>query len=603
MARAKITIAAELHKLRRAVAKAQSNSDSAEFFDAWRSVLRLYKRVNKNRAQPEPGDGETTYRELWKLAGEALLVLGGQAEPTLDTLDRYDHRRYGPMLGVSDEGSAAMAVRTGALASPKCAVLKKIMPLTVGVAHDAERLGAIGEVVVGPKEFATIRLGCMGRILTTTNVGTQVNLRNYQDPPVLRIGFQRGGVSLPSLIKQLAGMFEPFWKTPSGRSRTQKVLVQFHQRVQKASRLKLLKQLLAAVASGTFCSPKRHKLGLLVQLRSKPRVKQARDAIELARQCKLDAVAIAGATVPVPGEVRSLPGLLNHFEPAELAGLLGYGGARKVRLVTSQRLDPQTTARHVWQGLMVARNMGLELGKYGLAPLTFEEQHEVIARIQTWVHDWCAAPVCYIDYPIVTKDDVYHGDRLAKGVELWLRMVRKLGVRVVLIDTAKKSENRHLLKNDRRDERGILTLDQIRSLDAIAQELGVKTLWAGGISVAQAFEFGQLQVFGLYVTSAAASLRPLQGRSRLDPGLAAEREPDPKAVARVKLFIEAGFLLSALRKRDRSDEWRELAKAAEALKQTLADGQSADREKRQRERDLHRRTAAAWKIHFGAGKS
>src|SRR5262245_66393271 len=91
------------------------------------------------------------------------------------------------MLGVSDEGSATAAIRHGALASPKCAALKQCTPLTVGVAHDAERLGAVGEVVVGPDEFAAIRLACRGRLLTTTNVGTRANVRNFLAPPEVRI--------------------------------------------------------------------------------------------------------------------------------------------------------------------------------------------------------------------------------------------------------------------------------------------------------------------------------------------------------------------------------------------------------------------------------
>ena len=62
--------------------------------------------------------------------------------------------------------------------------------------------------------------------------------------------------------------------------------------------------------------------------------------------------------------------------------------------------------------------MGLELGKYGLVPLTFEDQKEVIARIQYWFPYWCAAPVFYVDYPLVTAKDVFHGPRLGAGIRL-----------------------------------------------------------------------------------------------------------------------------------------------------------------------------------------
>ena len=109
--------------------------------------------------------------------------LGGEVEPPLHTLADYDSDRYGPMLGVSDEGSATAAIRRGALAAPKCAALAERTPLTIGIAHDAERLGAVGEVAVGPDEFATIRLACRGRVLTTTNVGSRVNVRLFLDSP------------------------------------------------------------------------------------------------------------------------------------------------------------------------------------------------------------------------------------------------------------------------------------------------------------------------------------------------------------------------------------------------------------------------------------
>src|SRR5262249_1753489 len=152
-----------------------------------------------------------------------------------------------------------------------------------------------------------------------------------------------------------------------------------------------------------------------------------------------------------------------------------------VQLRSRNRVDPQTTARHVWTGLTVARNMGLELGKYGLAPLSFEDQKEVVARIQYWFPHWCAAPVYYIDYPLVTAKGVYHGPSLGDGIHRWLEMVAKLGVRVVLIDTAKKSEGRHLLRDSAEDTRGFLTADEIKELNAFAADLEVNTLWAGGI--------------------------------------------------------------------------------------------------------------------------
>ena len=60
-----------------------------------------------------------------------------------------------PFLGVSDEGSAGAEIWNAAFESPKvCALLKsdRRTPLIVGIAVDAERLGGIGELAVGPEE-------------------------------------------------------------------------------------------------------------------------------------------------------------------------------------------------------------------------------------------------------------------------------------------------------------------------------------------------------------------------------------------------------------------------------------------------------------------
>src|SRR5262249_21776154 len=134
---------------------------------------------------------------------------------------------------------------------------------------------------------------------------------------------------------------------------------------------------------------------------------------------------------------------------------------------------------------------------------------------------------------------------LGDGIRLWLKMVANLRnpVRVVLIDTAKKSEGRHLLRDSAADTRGFLTADEIKELNAFAADLGVRTLWAGGISLPQAYTFGKLGVFGVYVTSAAASLKPLSRQARRDPFLTSLREPQREAVTRVKFLIEVGFLV------------------------------------------------------------
>ncbi|MGE5193941.1 MAG: hypothetical protein ACM3U2_15715 [Deltaproteobacteria bacterium] len=592
------SLARELKSLGRSIDEAAGGRDARGYFAAWRRVLWLFREENRHRTDPEPRSGEPEYKKLWELAGQALIELGGQAEPSLATVDQYDHLIYGPMLGVSDEGSAAAAIRKGALASPKCSHLRPPAPLTVGVAHDAERLGAIGEVVVGPQEYRDIRLACLGRILSTTNVGTRVNLRNFSDPPVVKIKSEGSAANIAAARHKLQKLFEPFWKTPSGRPRHLTVLLQFDEVGTPHEREVVFKKVAAAVASGAFCDPRVHRLGLAAVVHGEGRLEQARAAVALARRCGLDEIALDGRPLPVSGDVISLSGLLALFEPAELESLLRHAADNRVHVMAKQRVDPQTTARHVWASLMVARNMGMDLGKYGLLPLTFEQQKEVIARIQYWITDWCAAPVCYIDYPLVTMQKVYYGQTLPAGIKQWLDMVRDLRVRVVLIDTANKALGRHLLKELPDDVRGILSLDEIRDVDAHARKLKIKTLWAGGISVPQAWLFGRLGVFGVYVTTAAAALRPLSRRAQRDPGLAAEREPQPEAVARVKLLLEAGFLAGQFEKRGMRTEAEQLGAAARDLLALLEKPGAKQKEKERQEKVLHELATTAWGSHF-----
>src|SRR5262245_35086137 len=117
------TITERLDGLLREIDRAAAAHDAAGSAAGWRAVLDYFAQVSGERADPEPGPREAEYDCLWKAAAQALAALGGQAEPALQTLADYDHRRYGPLLGVSDEGSATAAIRRGALAAPKCAAL------------------------------------------------------------------------------------------------------------------------------------------------------------------------------------------------------------------------------------------------------------------------------------------------------------------------------------------------------------------------------------------------------------------------------------------------------------------------------------------------
>jgi len=165
----------------------------------------------------------------------------------------------------------------------------------------------------------------------------------------------------------------------------------------------------------------------------------------------------------------------------------------------------------------------LALGKYGLFPLTLEEADTVMGLVQSWFPDWSAAPVCYVDLPVVCRDAIYTETEIEPGMKRWLEVAAKNRVPVVLFDTAEKARGRRLMKDAADDKVGILTERQIHGIDCYARKLGIKALWAGGISLSQVLAFGRLKVFGIYVTSAAAVPRPLDASARTDPSLAAAR--------------------------------------------------------------------------------
>jgi hypothetical protein len=169
-------------------------------------------------------------------------------------------------------------------------------------------------------------------------------------------------------------------------------------------------------------------------------------------------------------------------------------------------------------------------------------------------------------------------------------MVGRNGVRVVLIDTVEKSLGLHLLKTGPRDSHGILTQVQVRMLDAVARKSNVRALWAGGITPAQAFEFGRLGVFGIYVTSAVAAAIPVTREHEDDPGLANERLPTRAGVSRVKLLLEAGFLSARLAGSAMSARLDELAAKVIGVPQVNAAAES----------ELRDASVEAWRQYAGA---
>ena len=524
------------------------SEDNRKYFDTLRATFRLFEdvvqRVNKLGKEIEGEDGE----QLRTLVGNAIMSLGGVADPSSISLRDYNHALYGPFLGVSDEGSAVHNIRRAALTSPKVKALGHATPIQVGVAHDAERLAAVGEVAVGPEEYRDIILGGQGSILTTTNVGTRLNLRYYKMRPIVRIPKGDTGDAIRVGLRKIKELVDPFMHAPGGKPRLLTILAYFDRKTPFTKRLAILKDLNEAMAKGEFCNPKWHKLALLADVAWGQRgLRIAKATVDLAREAGILEVALQGEVRWEAENKISMPGLLNYFRPQHLSDLLDYARRNKVKVSPKNLVDPDTVARNVWASLQSARGMGLHLGKYGLFPLTLEESGEIMGLIQRWFSNWAAAPAFYIDFPHLSESAVYTEGDIVRATKRWLSIVSRHKIPIVLLDTADKDRGRKLLKNGPSDRVGIFTLGQITDIDRYASKRGIRCLWAGGVTLLQAFELGKLRLFGIYVTTSAAKIRPVSKRYARDPMLAAEREPTFHGVYRTKLILEAGFLVTRLR--------------------------------------------------------
>jgi hypothetical protein len=492
-------------------------------------------------------------RRLAERARRAFLHLGGDPSRSTASLKHYDHARYGPFLGVSDEGSAAGAIRDAALASPKIRALPKAAPrtpLVVGVAVDAERLGGIGEVNVGAEEYADIWLDCVDRVLVTTNVGTRVNMRVYRREPLVIVKSD-SAKAIASAKDEISKAFQPFVETPDRKPRPLTVFVDVPNYVKMTAARKraLLEELAAFVASGKAAGKGRKKapdgqaLGLATWVKFGPPGRdQAKAAIALAAKVGIKVVLIDGVKQKEADRAVSLAGLLDYFRPGLVAQILREGKKHDVLVRPGNLPDTDTIARSTWVGLTTARTNGANLGKYGCFPLTLDETDRVVQQIQGWLKDWSAAPVFFVDQGLIRDGAVDVGHDLARGVDFWLRTVAKHGVKVVLIDTIDKATGKRLLRKDRKDATGFLALSEIERIETLARELEIKVLWAGGLGLRDAFAMGKLGVFGIYVTSAAATTIPVAGTAVRDPSLAGLKEPSKEAVLRTKILLEAGFL-------------------------------------------------------------
>jgi hypothetical protein len=128
----------------------------------------------------------------------------------------YDSTLLGPILAVSDEGSAGSAIIDAAYGSAKAAALPSLDPLTLGVLLDGERMTSAGEVPIGPDEYAALLAVARGRVLCTTNVGVRVNTRLARLLPEFAAS---GFLGDAGRYEEVFKTFLPFMRTPDNRPR------------------------------------------------------------------------------------------------------------------------------------------------------------------------------------------------------------------------------------------------------------------------------------------------------------------------------------------------------------------------------------------------
>ncbi|MBF0410968.1 MAG: hypothetical protein HQM10_26730 [Candidatus Riflebacteria bacterium] len=469
------------------------------------------------------------------------------------SLKDYDSERFGPFFGISDDGSSAKDIVRAAFSSPKAKALKNHTPQELGIDLDAERLVAIGEVVAGPDELQTIRQECSGKILNSMNVGSRVNQRYFKTiPPLFIPGLNKTAMqSLRASLWSLKKLIQPFLN--SKVSRTILVEFKFQDQVEE-DRIFVLNGLKEWMKEN---SP-HLSLGLLVNIDERvtknmrlTRKNTAKKGMDLAKKAEIKEVAITGMPRLASAERVSMPGMLQYFCAQDFVMLFDYANSKGIKTLRPfNYVDTETIARHIWQGLNSAKIFGLELGKYGLYPLTFNESSHVVEQIQQWFKDWTPAPVFYVDVESIGDKVVYTKNKSIRnpmkrsqkqGACDWLKMVGKLGTKVVLIDTVEKAKKMRILKNSDDDEDGIFQIEDVKEINSVGKEFGIKILWAGGITREQAYHFGKAQVFGIFVTSAVSIEIPVRDETR-DIALTQRKKPNFSEILKAQCALDAGFL-------------------------------------------------------------
>jgi hypothetical protein len=452
----------------------------------------------------------------------------------------YDSDQYGPLFAVSDEGSAGPVVLDAALASAKAAAGASSC-FRLGVILDGERMTSAGEVPIGPPEYAALSSAAAGQLLLTTNVGTRINVRLTGQLP-----------EFPALEKSaeaVTAAFEPFLDTPDRRPRPLTVRLQVDPGAGCTGLAALVGKLDEARSRGEIGPANTHQLSVLVSFKEEittdAQLEQIEAIIATTAHLGVPEVAIDGVQLSYARRRWGAQGLLNVLSIPASNRLLKFATARAVRLRPRYQIDVDSAARTIWTGLEAARVNGFNAGKYGLLPLTLEEQGQVIELITRWTKGWTAIPAFYVDTPLVTATEVFDVAQCEVAARRWLKVARGAGATTVLFDAPDRVNPRKLVQSSD-SHNGVLTPDQIGALRDYSELLGVKILWSGGITAAQAFALARRRVFGIFTTSSTAAKIAVTAQFERDPRLAAENEPTEFGVRRIHAIIQGGFLSSQM---------------------------------------------------------
>jgi hypothetical protein len=520
---------------------------SRNTFDQHQEVLReWYEKKALRLAGVRTKDAETL-RDL--LAESPVLY-----PPWTGRLDEYDSETFGPLLAVSDEGDNARTIAHAAHASAKARALDPAGATALGVMIDGERMVSAGEGPIGPEEYAKLIAAAFGRTLCSTNVGVRVNARLYRLFPEFSI--TDASIDEEKWLTEIFAAFRPFLKTPDGNPRplTVRLIVKPEDSLETVR--KLVAKLEAGRGQGLLGPSSVHLISLLSicggVIRAGAETEEIKRLLEIAAQTGIAEVAIDGELLFGARQRMSVESLLNILEVSALRDLFAVARQQKVRLVYRYQVDTDSAARTIWTGLHTTRSYGFTAGKYGLVPLTLEEQERVVGLVSRWTKGWTAIPAFYLDTPLVTHDEIFDEPQCMEAALLWMEKVRGSGAKLALFDCPDRIAGRHLIRDERDAEaKGILTLEQIATLERHGRELGLKLMWSGGITARQAYSLGEQDVFAVFSTGATSRRVAVYGSFADDPELASEGEPTEIGVRRVHAVLQGGFLARVLTDRNK----------------------------------------------------